>query len=231
MPCKHKYDNCPVCNSVKQVQSKTCRKCMWLKKQTLNIKCSFCGKSFYRAPSKIGATTKRNPLAKFYCNKSCKAKFEFKKKTIFLTCGTCGEEMTRSPSGVSENNFCSRRCTGLWLRQFTGKEARHWKGGYNKDERTKIRSRIAWKELRILILEKFMNKCAWCNKVDDSLHLHHLIPWRLGGKDEISNLIPLCSTCHSKQTVLDWQDEHGRDWKTYGAHTFKERDVHDGACL
>ncbi|RJQ92770.1 HNH endonuclease [Amycolatopsis panacis] len=32
--------------------------------------------------------------------------------------------------------------------------------------------------------------------VDLELHVHHLIPWRMGGPTTETNLVTLCGTCH-----------------------------------
>ncbi len=189
-------------------------------KKPFNTTCTFCAIGFYRPPNVKRSVLKRNPLAKFYCNKSCKARTEFPKKRIIVHCDTCGKEISRSLSGIEKHNFCDRKCCNLWKRQFTGEQTPNWKGGYNKDERTRIRSRIAWKELRINILNKFDFQCGVCGEVD-SFHIHHLIPWRLGGKDIEDNLIPLCPKCHSAQTVKDWETEHHMTWEKGGAHTYR----------
>lgn len=39
-------------------------------------------------------------------------------------------------------------------------------------------------------------KCKLLDKTAKSLEVHHLIPIIFGGKDEINNLITLCSDCH-----------------------------------
>ena len=218
---RHQYDSCPFCSSRKQTQSLTCQKCIG-KRRATNTACAYCAKEFYRAPHRKIHSLKRNPETKFYCNKSCKAKAEIRKKRIDVPCNYCGKILERCPSGVESHNFCSRKHYGLWFRRFIGPQAIAWKGGYHKTERTRIRSRIAWRELRRNVLAKFDNACAWCGGKNVSLHLHHLDPWRLGGKDVTENLIPLCPRCHSKQTVLDWETEHGKKWAEAGAHTFKE---------
>jgi len=180
--------------------------------------CAYCGKSVRRGP----AALRRNKSGKVYCNKSCKAKAENTKPRIELTCDFCGEKLARQPSGVYKHNFCSRRCFGLYLRQFTGEQTPNWKGGYNKTERERIRARKQWRELRATILSVFDFRCAACGEFGRTLHIHHIKPWRLGGKDEVENLIPLCAKCHSKQTVRDWEKENQQRWSVGGAHTHRK---------
>lgn len=197
---------------------------------SLLVNCSYCGKEIKIMPSRL----KYTKSGKLYCNKSCKAKSEVRKKSIIVKCSYCEKEIVKSPGQLYkngkkiENFFCSRKHFGMYLRQFTGVDALHWKGGYNKTERTRIRSRIFWKELRTQVLEAFDYKCKNC-ETQAKLHIHHIIPYRLGGKDIFENLIPLCPKCHSKQTVKDWELETELDWKKFGAHTHrKESDQNEG---
>jgi 5-methylcytosine-specific restriction endonuclease McrA len=47
---------------------------------------------------------------------------------------------------------------------------------------------------------------AICNDCKDALgtgnpfHVDHVIPWRMGGKDEVSNMQLLCVPCHNNKT-------------------------------
>lgn len=194
----------------------------------IRTQCGFCAKPI-RAEM---ARYKHSKSGKVYCDKSCKAKAEVKKKPILLACETCGKVLIRTPCYLRQkHHFCSQNCCNIWRRQFVGERSPNWKGGYNKTERERIRSRKAWKELRRTVLELFSKACAVCGKTG-TLHLHHIKPWRLGGKDEISNLVPLCPKCHSKETVSDWVTENGVEWKVGGAHTYRKRgDYNDGDGL
>lgn len=51
-------------------------------------------------------------------------------------------------------------------------------------------------ELSREAMAKTKGKCAICSK--QTTTIHHIIPKRYGGKDEIDNLICLCSSCHIK---------------------------------
>jgi len=238
-----KLVSCPICNCRMSFRDdhrrkrKVCsRKCALILARKVNpvighaawVKCGFCGKSIRAEMARV----KHSKSGKVYCNKSCKAKAEIPKKSVILECETCGKVLVRSPCHLEhKHHFCCRQCFGIWRRQFTGEQALHWKGGYNKTERERIRSRKAWKELRKTVLESFSKACAVCGKTG-TLHLHHIRPWRLGGKDEISNLVPLCPKCHSKQTVSDWIVENGVSWKVGGAHVYRKAgDYNDGDRL
>ena len=58
------------------------------------------------------------------------------------------------------------------------------------------------KKLRMEVLKRDRVRCLICgrspaNNVDVELHLHHVIPWGVGGLTEEINLVTLCHTCHS----------------------------------
>lgn len=56
-------------------------------------------------------------------------------------------------------------------------------------------------ELRYKVLQRDMYTCKAidCETITNKpLHVHHIIPSRLGGKDELENLITYCYKCHKK---------------------------------
>lgn len=187
------------------------------------VVCSHCGKEIYRSPGQI----RNSQSGKFYCNKQCKARSQPKKERISKPCANCGEIIHLLLSQVENHNFCNRDCCNQWQEQFVGSLSRHWKGGYHKNERCRVRSRVRWKRMRNRVLELYSNACAVCSKEISGLHLHHIVPVRWGGRDEAGNLIPLCPICHSKQTVKEWEQEHG-EWRISGPHTLKGGDVYAG---
>jgi 5-methylcytosine-specific restriction protein A len=70
-------------------------------------------------------------------------------------------------------------------------------------------------EIKKLIIERDKNICQSCMKEcpEFKAQVHHITPVSAGGKDEDSNLILLCSDCHT--TV------HKNDWKQY-VNSFKK---------
>jgi len=55
-------------------------------------------------------------------------------------------------------------------------------------------------------LQEHNHQCAFCNISDDEhreehgrgLDVHHIVPRSAGGSDNVSNLIPVCRSCHSQ---------------------------------
>jgi len=57
-------------------------------------------------------------------------------------------------------------------------------------------------KLRMQVLKRDNFRCKICgesasNNVHIVLHVHHIVPWAMGGVTEADNLITLCHTCHS----------------------------------
>lgn len=47
-----------------------------------------------------------------------------------------------------------------------------------------------------ILKEKCGTQCINCKKEED-IQYHHIVPLALGGQDILSNIVPLCSECHS----------------------------------
>lgn len=65
------------------------------------------------------------------------------------------------------------------------------------------------------ILRRYNYRCANCGSEDD-LEIHHIVPVSLGGNDTISNLVPLCFSCHKAA-------HNGRDIHKYLRSTGRSR--------
>jgi len=61
-----------------------------------------------------------------------------------------------------------------------------------------------WENIRRLVLERDRYQCKLCGK-KPSAQVHHIIPQKLGGKNELSNLVTLCGRCHMLLSPIpDW---------------------------
>lgn len=69
-------------------------------------------------------------------------------------------------------------------------------------------SKPEWREIRSRVLKHDCYTCRWCGYIGKekisygtgarSLIAHHVDERKKGGKDELSNLITLCSLCHNR---------------------------------
>ena len=57
---------------------------------------------------------------------------------------------------------------------------------------------LDWIALKACVMVEQNNMCAMCHNTlkDSEFTVHHIIPRSKNGKDELSNLIGLCNTCH-----------------------------------
>lgn len=67
-------------------------------------------------------------------------------------------------------------------------------------------------DTQIYLLEKFENKCAYCNE-NKADTFDHIIPISKGGKTELDNIVPACRFCNSSknnQDVWKWIEKTGK---------------------
>lgn len=66
---------------------------------------------------------------------------------------------------------------------------------------------LEWIELRDKILKRDRYRCVNCGRGKGEkyksgkeivLHVHHIVPRELGGRDSEENLVTLCDLCHAK---------------------------------
>lgn len=104
----------------------------------LPLKCSHCGKTFYRKKKEITRGIKKNKL-NFYCCKECADKDRIKpKEETIHTCKFCGKVFTELPSKYSSGDFCSKDCARKYSSQFA-----------NTDEKRKQKSDVICDKLGI----------------------------------------------------------------------------------
>lgn len=58
-----------------------------------------------------------------------------------------------------------------------------------------------WKAQRRLVRERDAGMCQKCGSTDRP-QVHHIVPARYGGTHDLSNLITLCRSCHSREEML-----------------------------
>jgi 5-methylcytosine-specific restriction endonuclease McrA len=103
-----------------------------------------------------------------------------------MLCGHCKIEFEPSRK---RQLYCSRKC------QWKACRKRNHRWG---DQKRKRRQRGSpYKIMRNIVLSFFDNKCSLCGS-NKKLHIHHVVPVGLGGKNEYKNIIILYSSCHTK---------------------------------
>ena len=64
-----------------------------------------------------------------------------------------------------------------------------------------------WDDIKDTILKKYGYKCSICGKTNN-LQMHHKIPIKDGGTNDLFNLIPLCIDCHEKIHKFKIEDDN-----------------------
>jgi 5-methylcytosine-specific restriction endonuclease McrA len=91
------------------------------------------------------------------------------------------------PTAPMNKLYCS-----TWCRQNQGR--RNYKKTHVEEHRVyqRVRRDLAYVEHLII-----KDACLMCGE-EENLHVHHIIKINAGGGNQLSNLMMLCSSCHSK---------------------------------
>jgi 5-methylcytosine-specific restriction endonuclease McrA len=139
------------------------------------FKCEWCSKEFDASPS-------RRVNKHTFCSKECEAEWK-KKPRIKCVCKVCSREFEILES-YSTGQYCSQKCMGEAYKKENAQTAM-------------VYTIAGWDKTRKEALNKTGGTCAICSTSEGIIDVHHIIPFRLMGKHESDNLIPLCRKCHS----------------------------------
>ena len=125
------------------------------------------------------------------------------RKRINKICPICNNEFeTGGRAGSINQIYCSVPCTNYSQRK-------------SLDDGI-IANRTNWKELSLQMKQDYDYTCQLCNKQFDSgkqlLNVHHIVPRRENGTSDKSNLIVLCTSCHTvieRLTVIGYNQGNG----------------------
>lgn len=181
-----------------------CLKCKKESNKSKHVerRCKQCEKIFYVCKTYL----KTNASGNFCCRK-CYNKYQ---KTLkkernnnctgrWKPCGWCGKETWAIPSReeMYKDSYCSIRCRSLALsRNLAGENNSNWRGGH-------VERRGDFNHIKAKYFNG-KNFCAICGTFR-SIHIHHIIPYRHTQDNSLSNLIPLCKSCHRMVEILTWE--------------------------
>lgn len=89
---------------------------------------------------------------------------------------------------------------------------------------------LNWKELREIVLDKYGYCCSICGNSGD-VDIHHKIPIKDGGTNEIENLIAVCRNCHEKLHHFKLKEEKDYPSDDYGQKVKKENKSKKGYII
>jgi 5-methylcytosine-specific restriction endonuclease McrA len=147
--------------------------------------CPVCGKSHYRP---------RNEDRIRYCSPECYRIGRWGgSRQVTVPCRTCGASITAYAS--DKRAACSRTCDGLRKSaEKSGANSHLWRGGKTNPYTG------TWRAQRALVRQRDKGVCLRCGSTDRP-QVHHVVPARYGGTHDLSNLVTLCRSCHSREEL------------------------------
>lgn len=170
-------------------------------------RCLFCNKEL----------TNRNQRK--FCSHSCAAQYNNSKrklkrgKTKIKHCIECGKEIEVSIYSSQKSWYCDEH------------DKRKNKSVHTKDI-TYVKSILEFsKRTAVKILKRMGAVCSICGWSESTCDIHHIIPRKNGGNDDMENLIYICPNCHrlchtTDKFTEEFLKEHSiankyRDWKNF----------------
>lgn len=146
------------------------------------VECMTCGILFY----KKRAEREARPL--HFCSMDCYRVYQRQNMVVTKVCPTCNQIFTPSGYGKMRHDqvYCSHTCKGAGCR---GARNPAWMGGspaYRGPD---------WPTIQKQVVTMDGGRCVLCGSTDD-LNVHHIEPYRISQKNEMSNLATLCDRCH-----------------------------------
>ena len=187
------------------------------------VVCKVCGKEFYRSQGEL----RKNKTGKFYCGRDCrnvdwkgegnpnfnhrwsselkeqtsaKIKEQYKNGRKTWCKGQTKETDPRlAKCGVIGNDFGKytkgqKRVDDVWRNVLNSAGVRH---SLQQEHKYKYHGEN-WLRIRKSVLQRDNFTCQKCGS-KEYLVVHHLIPYRLSGSDDLDNLITLCRRCHGRE--------------------------------
>jgi hypothetical protein len=126
-----------------------------------------------------------------YCSKECADVHRHdttRVNKIEKKCLRCGKIFYDHPCHAKRRKFCSYYCVNKdYEERCGGRGDSHF---YN---------RTLWRKLRKEVLVRDGYNCTKCGyHAERYLQVHHINLRRIGGDDEVGNLVTLCNSCHKK---------------------------------
>lgn len=78
-----------------------------------------------------------------------------------------------------------------------------------------------WDDVKDMVYKKYGYKCSICGKTNN-LQIHHKIPIKNGGTNDLFNLIPLCINCHEKIHKFKIGNDNSDVSRNYGFNNKKQ---------
>lgn len=170
------------------------------------IICTQCGIEVRRRAYHVALTA--NPFCGFACYAAWQKihRIGVGRKRIVVACYTCKASLEKIPSSVSDRNFCSRTCFGMWRGsdEWTAGNSPSWLGGHSEYRGPN------WPQQSRAARARDANTCQGCGRTGIRLSAHHITPFRLFDDyreaNRLENLTMLCNPCHAAAETRFWRE-------------------------
>lgn len=92
------------------------------------------------------------------------------------------------------------------------------------------KQKVTWEDVRQKVFEKYGHKCVRCGSIEQ-IEVHHKIPLKDGGTNDIDNLIPICRSCHQNVHNRKFDASYHKISKYYGFKVSKDKKAKIGFII
>lgn len=196
--CGKEFERYPSAMSRRKGEGAYCSRSCAAKRQQKELPdllCSQCGKTFYRSPAE-------RKLNNNYCSRTCANQAQSRAiqdaPNLRTTEGTevkcihCGNSFYVKPHRHKKAKYCSRAC---FHAQRFGRSLRAGEKNIEGTNNPNYKGTSNLVTARLTGRKHLGTKCMICGW-DEITDIHHIIPRRHGGTNNIENLIVLCPNHH-----------------------------------
>lgn len=117
--------------------------------------------------------------------------------------------MPYRPKRPCSHPGCPKLTNGRFCEEHAKQEEKRYEK-YDRDPTMKKRYGRTWKRIRdrYIAVHPLCEQCQKIGQVTPSTEVHHIKPLSQGGSNDFSNLMALCTSCHSEITARE-----GGRWK------------------
>jgi len=114
---------------------------------------------------------------------------------------------------------CPKLTNGRFCEEHAKQEEKRYEK-YDRDPTMKKRYGRSWKRIRDLYIaaHPLCEQCQKLGQVTPATEVHHINPLSQGGSNEFSNLMSLCTSCHSEITAREGGRWKRRSHNPLGGH-------------
>jgi len=112
--------------------------------------------------------------------------------------------MPYKPKKPCTHPGCSKLVSGRFCDNHAKQDAREYER-YRRNPATRKRYGRAWKRIRDRYIAKhpLCEQCEEFGQLTPAQEVHHIVPLSEGGTHDESNLMSLCTACHSGKTLTE----------------------------